>query len=431
VAELSLPFTIGLGLPALAIQSLTVALARGLRVYSRSRLERICAAKGRPSRADSIARHDEETERAAESLAIMSGLVIASLAGGTAAQVEPPAVANLVVATVLGIALICYVAAAAIGRVFAERLLDAIWPIAPVVRTLASPLTLVGFAAEWIAQQIGGHDDAPPRPASVEVEIPPDDDNPEADEPDLPESIRAMLEHVVELTRRDVSELMVPRSRMEMRPATISARDAANVFRTTGLSRIPVYGENRDDIVGILYAKDLFPALLDAADPAEVSPRRLARPAYFIPESKAASELLEDLRSRRLQIAIVLDEYGGVAGLITLEDVIEELVGPIDDEHDQPSPSDPIVPLGEGSYEVDATLPLEELNERLGLQLPTEDDITTVGGYVFHALGRLPEPGATFRRDGIEFTILEVADHSIRRMRLELIGQANRASRQN
>jgi magnesium and cobalt transporter len=413
VAELSLPFTIGLGVPALAIQGVTVALARALRVYSRSRLERICDLKGRPERADLIARHDEETERAAESLAIMSGLVIAALAGATAAEVEPPAVAYIVVATVLGIALVGYIAAG---------------PIAPVIRGLAAPLTLVGAGAEWIARQLGGSDDAPPRPASVEVEIPPDDDNPEADEPDLPDSVRAMLEHVVELTRRDVSELMVPRSRMVMRPATISAREAAAVFRTTGLSRIPLYGENRDDIVGILYAKDLFPALLDATD-TEFSPRRLARPAYFIPESKAASELLEDLRSRRLQIAVVLDEYGGVVGLITLEDVIEELVGPIDDEHDQPPPSEPIRPLGVGKYEVDATLPLEELNERLSLQLPTEDDITTVGGFVFHALGRLPEPGATFRWDGVEFTVLEVADHSIRRVRLELIGQAERTAR--
>jgi CBS domain containing-hemolysin-like protein len=428
VAELSLPFTIGLGVPALAVQGVTVALARALRVYSRSRLERICALKDRPERADSIARHDEETERSSESLAIMSGLLIAALAGATAAEVEPPAVAYLVVATVLGIALVGYVAAAAIGRVFAERLLDALWPIAPLIRGLAAPLTLVGAGAEWIARQFGGSDDAPPRPASVEVEIPPDDDNPEADEPDLPDSVRAMLEHVVELTRRDVSELMVPRSRMVMKQATISAREAASVFRSTGLSRIPLYGENRDDIVGILYAKDLFPALLDAAD-AELSPRRLARPAYFIPESKAASELLEDLRSRRLQIAIVLDEYGGVVGLITLEDVIEELVGPIDDEHDQPPPSEPIRPLGVGKYEVDATLPLEELNERLGLQLPTEDDITTVGGFVFHALGRLPEPGATFRWGGVEFTVLEVADHSIRRVRLELIGQAERTAR--
>src|SRR6185312_11970439 len=128
-------------------------------------------------------------------------------------------------------------------------------------------------------------------------------------------------ERVVELSRMDVSEVMVPRSSMVTRPESIAAREAADAFRSTGLSRIPLYGASRDDIVGVLYAKDLFPAMLDADDPASVSPRRLARPAYFVPETKAADELLEELRSQRLQIAIALDEYGGVAGLVTLEDL--------------------------------------------------------------------------------------------------------------
>jgi CBS domain containing-hemolysin-like protein len=420
VAELSLPWTIGVGVPALVVQTITVAMARALRVYSRSRLEDVCAASGHPGRADEIARVDEKTERAAESVAIMSGLVIASLAGGNAAQVEPQTSAELVVAAVLGIALLGYVAAAAIGRVFAERLLDRLWPLAPIIRALAAPLTAVGIAAEWVASKLSGQPDEPPRPVSVEVEIPPDDDDPEAEEQDLPERVRAMLERVVELSRMDVSEVMVPRSSMVVCPDSIAARQAADVFRLTGLSRIPLYGANRDDVVGILYAKDLFPAMLDASDPAEVSPRRLARPAYFVPETKGADELLEDLRRQRLQIAIALDEYGGVAGLVTLEDLFEEVVGEIDDEHDQPAPDDPIRPLGETSYEVDASLPLEDLNERLGLHLPTDGEVSTVGGYAFHALGRLPEPGATFRENGIAFTVLEVADRSIRKMRLDL-----------
>jgi CBS domain containing-hemolysin-like protein len=423
VAELSLPWTIGIGLPALAVQTVTVAMARALRVYSRSRLEEVCARNGHPARDDEIARLDERTERAAESVAIMSGLVIASLAGGIAAQVEPRSAAELVVATVLGIALLDYVAAAAIGRVFAEQILDRLWPISPLIRGVAAPLTAVGFAAEWVITKLGGRPDDPPRPASVEVEIPPDEDHPDEDEPDLPENVRAMLERVVELSRMDVSEVMVPRSAMVMRPATIAAREAADLFRSTGLSRIPLYGANRDDVVGILYAKDLFPALLDAKDPAEVSPKRLARPAYFVPETKRADELLEELRSQRLQIAIVLDEYGGVAGLVTLEDLFEEIVGPIDDEHDRPSNGDPVRPLGPSSFEVDASIPLEELNERLGLHLPTDGEATTVGGYAFHALGRLPEPGTIFRENGIQFTVLEVADHSIRRVKLDLVGQ--------
>jgi CBS domain containing-hemolysin-like protein len=156
------------------------------------------------------------------------------------------------------------------------------------------------------------------------------------------------------------------------------------------------------------------------ADPDAVSPRKLVRPAYFVPETKSAYDLLQEFREQRTQIAIVLDEYGGVSGLITLEDLLEELVGPIDDEHDEPTPTDPVVPLGGSRYEVDAALAVEELNERLGLRLPTDADFQTVGGLAFHALGRVPEPGATFRFDGIEFSVVEIADHSIRRLRLDL-----------
>jgi CBS domain containing-hemolysin-like protein len=423
VAGLSISWTMGVGLPALAIQTVSIALARALRVYSRSRLEEVCEANGRPDRADAIARDDERTERAAESLAVLSGLVMAVLIGVNAASTEGGIQARTVGALILGIAAVDYVVAGALGRVFAERLLCWIWPIAPIVRAMATPLTLVGGLAEWLAEAIWGRADGAPRPTSVEVEIPPDDDNRESEEADLPESTREMLEHVVELARKDVSEVMVPRSNMIMRPATISARDAAETFRSTGLSRIPLYGENRDDVVGILYAKDLFPALLDASDPTSVIPRRLVRPPHFVPETKMASELLDELRLRRLQIAIVLDEYGGVSGLITLEDLLEELVGPIDDEHDKPTPGDPVRPLGGGSYEVDASLPLEDINERLGLHLPTNGEVITLGGFAFHALGRLPEPGTAFRSDGIDFTVLEVADRSIRRMRLDLAGR--------
>jgi CBS domain containing-hemolysin-like protein len=423
VAGLNLSWTIGLGLPALAIQTVSVAMSRALRVYSRSRLEDICEAHGRPARADAIARDDERTERAAESLAVLSGLTIAVLTGANAVQFTHGTTAKVVVIIMMAIAAIDYVASGAFGRVFAERLLNRLWPLAPFIRTLAAPLTLIATVAEWVAETIWGHADDSPRPASVEVEIPPDEDHPESDETELPETTRDMLERVVEMTRKDVSEVMVPRSAMVVRPATIGAIEAAETFRSTGLSRIPLFGENRDDIVGILYAKDLFPTLLEASDPNSVVPRRLVRPPHFVPDTKMASELLEELRSHRLQIAIVLDEYGGVSGLITLEDLLEELVGPIDDEHDVPTPSDPVRPLGASSYEVDATLPLEDLNERLGLRLATDGEVSTIGGFAFLALGRLPEPGESFRQDGLQFTVLEVSDHTIRRMRLDLIGQ--------
>src|SRR5262249_42051907 len=131
-------------------------------------------------------------------------------------------------------------------------------------------------------------------------------------------------------------------------------------------------------------------------------------------------ELLDEFRSRRTQIAIVLDEYGSVAGLITLEDLLEELVGTIDDEHDVPSQADPLVSLGQTRYEVDATVELDLLNERLSLRLPTDGDFLTIGGLALHALGRVPEPGTRFQFSGVEFTVVEIVDHAIRRVRLEL-----------
>jgi CBS domain containing-hemolysin-like protein len=213
---------------------------------------------------------------------------------------------------------------------------------------------------------------------------------------------------------------MTPRSAIVMLPGSVSAGTAARTFRQSGLSRIPLFGENRDDIIGILYAKDLFPRMTEFHDREETLPRSLLRPAHFVPETKNAYELLEEFRAQRTQIAIVLDEYGNVAGLITLEDLLEALVGAIDDEHDVPSLADPLVALDSSRFEVDATVELEELNERLTLRLPTDGDFLTVGGLAFHALGRVPEPGATFRSSDVEFTVLEVVDHAIRRVRLEI-----------
>jgi CBS domain containing-hemolysin-like protein len=289
---------------------------------------------------------------------------------------------------------------------------------------MAWPLTFGFRQVERVVEWFAGSDESPQRPASVEVEIsiPDEDEVAEDEEPDLPEAVRDMLQRTVELTRTDVVEIMTPRPMIVSLPSTASAEEAAATFRQTGLSRIPLFGANHDDIVGILYVKDLFARITEVKDFAAVSPRKLVRPAYCIPETKNAFELLEEMRSQRRQIAIVLDEYGGVAGLVTLEDLLEELVGTIDDEHDIPTPDDPVRPLGDAGYEVDATLPVESLNERLGLDLPTDAEYLTVGGLAFHALGRVPNPGETFRVDGAQFTVVDVKDHRIRRMRIELRG---------
>lgn len=419
--ELNLGWTLALGLPALALHLVSVVLTRALRTYSRSRLEELTARRGRPGRADDVAHHEERTERAAETLAVVTGLLLAATLGVLIDRLNQPLAEGAVWLIALGLGGLGYVLAGLVGRVFAEHVIDALWPAAGPLRVVTGPVTLGVRALEAFVERFAGPGDAAPRPASVEVEIPADADHPEDEEPDLPEATRELVRNAVALTRREVAELMTPRTSIVALPATVTAREAARVFRETGKSRIPLYGENRDDVVGILYAKDLFPPMTDADDPdADVVPRRLARKPHCVPETKNAYEMLQEFRTRRTQIAIVLDEYGGVAGLVTLEDLIEDLFGAIDDEHDEPTPADSVIPLGGSRYEVDAALPVEDLNERLGLRLPTEEDFLTVGGFVIHALGRLPEPGASFRRDGVEFRIVAVADHSIRRVRLDL-----------
>lgn len=417
---LNLAWTLALGLPVLGLHLVTVTLTKALRTYSRSRLEEVCARRGHPGRAEAIAHHDERTERAAETLAVVTGLLLAALLGARAGQVAPRMTVEAVVGIALAVGTVGYVLAGIIGRVLAETVLDRFWPAAGLLRALMTPLTIASGLIESAVYHLAGAAESAQRPASVEVEIPSDGDTAEDIEAEIPDSTRALLQSAVELTRRAVAELMTPRSAMVLLPSSASAREAARTFCETGKSRIPLFGENRDDIVGILYAKDLFPRMTDDHDHEPVVPRKLVRPAYCVPETKDAYELLDEFRSKRTQIAIVLDEYGGVAGLITLEDLLEELVGTIDDEHDVPTPRDPIASLGGTRYEVDATLSLEELNERLGLHLPTDGDFLTVGGFAFHALGRFPEPGASFRHDGVEYTIAEVADHAIRRVRLDL-----------
>ncbi|WP_435015432.1 hemolysin family protein [Tundrisphaera sp. TA3] len=418
--SLNLAWILGVGLPLLlAGQALAIAFGRALRTYSRSRLEEVCSAHGRPARADAIAHGDEVTERAAESLGILAGLTLASLLAHSVPEVWPALNGTVAFFCAIGLSSLTHILASVVGRVYAEPLLDALWPIARPVRLAARPMTGLGNLFGLIAARLSRPEDVAPRPASVEVEYPSDAEIDEEIDADIPSATRAMLEHVVALSLRDVSEIMTPRSSMILLPATTSAQAAARAFSESGLSRIPIFGENRDDIIGILFAKDLFPAMTEAASFDEVSARKLARGPYFIPETMPANDLLNEFRSRKVQIAIVLDEYGGVTGLITLEDLIEELVGPIDDEHDR-EPPDPVVALGEKCYEVPASIELETVNQRLGTHLPTGEDYETVGGLALNALGRLPSLGESFRSNGVEFTVIEVVDHAVRRLRLDL-----------
>jgi CBS domain containing-hemolysin-like protein len=406
--------------PILIAHWIAVAIAKALRTYSRRRLEEVCDELGVSSRADLIAHQDDRTERSAEIVAVLTGLLLVAIIVVALAPVVLNSDLEIKTALAIVIAGLGHLAALIVGRVYAERLLAKYWPVASAIRAVSTPVTFLARNLEALLIRFGRGPSAIGRPASVEVEIHSADEEAVDLDADLPESTRELLERSVELARRDVSEVMTPLSSVVSLPESVSVAEAARVFRESGRSRIPLFGEHRDDIVGVLYLKDLFAMTTSVADVSKIQPRKLARTPFFVPETKNANDLLEEFRSKRMHIAVVLDEYGAVAGLITLEDLIEEIVGPIDDEHDVPTPEDPLIPTGPCRFEVDAALPIEELNDRLGLDLPTDEDYQTVGGLAFQEIGRVPEPGESFRKDGVEFIIREVEEHSIRKLEINL-----------
>lgn len=415
------PLTASLAAISLLAHSMSVLLGASLRAYSRSRLEELCKRLGKPALVDRIAYWDDRTEHSADALAAFSGLAataffILSL-GAVPQGVEA-------IEIILGLSVtvgLLHAGAAVTGRVLAEPILVRLWPIATTVRLLAVPITA---PARWLGaliKLIASGRNRTARPVSVEVEVPAaEGEEPDAGDAEVSESTRRILENVLELSRKDVSEVMTPRSAMALLPESVSAAEAAREFRERGLSRIPLYGENRDDITGILYLKDLFAAATGRGGFESVEPRRLARSPYLVPDTKNAQDLLGDFRRRRSQIAIVLDEFGAVSGLVTLEDLVEELVGTIDDEHDSPTPEDPLAPLGDSRYEVDAMLPLDELSERIGRKLPGGEDFLTIAGLAFHELGDVPSVGASFTAAGVRFTVKEMEDHSIKKVEIDL-----------
>jgi CBS domain containing-hemolysin-like protein len=418
--RMSLLWLLTLGLPVLTVHLLTIALTKAIQSYSLLLLESRCAAKGRPERSLEVDQWDHKTERSAEALAVLTGLMLAAMTGLALGGASSSSGIAIIVLTVLAIGLLGYGVAGVVGKVFAEVVIDVLWPLARPVRVAAWPLTFGLRQIEHLMDSFGGRGETVHRPAHLELEIPVEEAQDDEDaEHELPESAHDLLQRAVALTRTDVRELMTPRSSIVALASTVTATEAAATFHRTGLSRVPLFEENRDDVVGVLYAKDLFARLTDGCSGGAISPRQLARPVVFVPESKNAYDLLEELRSRRIHVAIVLDEYGSVAGLITLEDLLEALVGPIDDEHDKPEPADPLVDLGDSRYQVDATVPLDVLNERLGLHLPTDGEFHTVGGLVFHELGRLPKKGDRVSVLGVTLTVVDVSDHTVRRLIVE------------
>jgi magnesium and cobalt transporter len=220
----------------------------------------------------------------------------------------------------------------------------------------------------------------------------------------------AMMEGALEVSETQVRDAMIPRSQMVVVHCDSALEEFLPRIVESGHSRFPVIGEDKDEVVGILLAKDLLPHVVPGGEPIDLS--ATIRPAVVIPESKRLNVLLRDFRVSHNHMAIVVDEYGGVSGLITIEDVLEEIVGEIDDEYDEEEEAH-ILQIGDNLYQVQALTPIDELNEMFGSEL-SDDDYGTVGGLILAQFGRVPEFGeAVTLGSHFEFRVIKADNRRI------------------
>ena len=227
----------------------------------------------------------------------------------------------------------------------------------------------------------------------------------------LLEEEKEMIQNIFEIDDISVDEVMVPRIDIIAVPRETTVKELIDSSIGIGLSRIPVYKESIDNIIGILYVKDLIPVTFDESkEKSKVTVEEIMRKAHYVPETKKANDLLRELRENKVHMAIVLDEYGGTEGLVTIEDILEEIVGEIFDEYDKEV--NLIRSIGPDTYIVQGDISIEEINETVDSNLP-EDDFDSIGGFIFGTIGRIPEVGDIVEYKNLEFKVLGIENRRV------------------
>jgi len=234
------------------------------------------------------------------------------------------------------------------------------------------------------------------------------------------EEEQEMIENVLELSESTADEIMTPRTDLVAVEVHSDLPTVLETVRKAGHSRIPVYEDHIDNIVGLIYAKDLLAEI--GKDPAAFRLQDRMREAYFVPETKVLRVLLHEFQNQKLHLAVVLDEYGGTAGIVTLEDILEELVGEIADEYEE-TPPDAIKQIDEHTLDVDARAYVDDLNDEYELDLPEDEDYDTVGGFVLARLGYVPKAGEQLDYKNLKFTVASAEPRRINRITIKKVPQ--------
>lgn len=406
------------------VASFVVALwAFSLRDFSRSRLEEACTARGRADRFGVIIKQYGDALLALEwlLLALVSATAVAMFRWLQSDDVD-----NLVEAwggiavhaagSIIVGGFLIVVLPWSIARVSGEPILAATWPVIAVWKGLMRPFLAMANKIDTYAHRLTGLEE----PGT-------------SDEDEFSEELRTVvdegqregiIEHgagtiirrVIELQESDVSAIMTQRTDMVTIPAAATLDEARLTFLDCGHSRVPVIGETADDVVGILYAKDLLQHLKDDPPPPDL--RTLVREPLYVPETSGIDKLLETMKRERVHFALAIDEYGNVAGLVTMEDILEEIVGEIGDEYDKAEETG-IYPVKPGVVELESWVRVDDLNEQFEYDLPDDEDFTTIGGFVLSQLGRIPKPGDSVTWEQLRLTVLSGDKRKIDRLRVE------------
>jgi CBS domain containing-hemolysin-like protein len=408
--------------------------ARSLREFSRHDLEEICRRRGKPERFTEVLQDHERVGLAAEILTVLLA-AIAVVIGTAWVDRRWELSDNEGWGTLLttgfgsGIALVVGIVwtSRAVSRVYSEEFLYHTWAIWKALAILVTPFGWGAHFMDVLLHRIAGrvqHDDDEER-IEEEIRTIVSEGHREGL---LEEEAREMIEGVIDLGEADVSDVMTPRTDMHMLSINLEWDAIIAAAIETGHTRIPVYEKNRDDIVGILYTKDLLPELA-TGDPVSRTPiRELLRKPQFVPETKPVNDLLQMFQKMRTHIAVVLDEYGGVSGLVTIEDVLEEIVGEIVDEYDDEI-AEEIHQIDDNTCEALGKTRIDEINERLGVHLPEDGDYTSIGGFVFSELGRVPISGESITwQEQVHVQVLEASKRRIERVRIQRISDDQRES---
>jgi putative hemolysin len=397
-----------------------------LRGFSRSRLDEACWRLGRRERLSVILRQSTEAFLAAGLVTVVFLVLLAALAGvrvtneladevgasrWVAAFTEP-------VVAIAGFALVFFLFPWCLARVTGERFLARVWPALEVLIRFTTPYLALARRIDAFMHRLWGLKE--PGESNVEsmtreiksvIEL-------GQREGILASQSRRMIERVIALQQEDVAAVMTPRTDMDCIEAVASLEEARRRMIEAGHSRMPVIGASTDDIIGILYAKDLLRHVSDGANGDDLHLKDVVREPFYVPETTGIDKLLESMKRRRVHIAIVLNEYSGVAGLVTMEDVLEQIVGEIVDEYDTAEDTG-IRQTAPGSVEVASWVRIDDLDEQFGFDFPDDEDYDTIGGFIYAQLGRVPKKRETLNWKQLRLTVLDADKRRIDKIRID------------